>query len=86
MYAHAQTQGLPPYSPAFDRDPSIAGVNELPVSKELAASAAIDTNKEELVALGVELWSKPELGCKEFNSHKVLTDILKKKGFSVERG
>ena len=55
-------------------------------SLKRAASAAIDTNKEELVALGVELWSKPELGCKEFNSHKVLTDFLEKKGFTVERG
>ena len=50
------------------------------------AAKAIDLNEEELQALGNEIWRNPELGLEEHKAHRLLTDFLEKKGFSVERG
>ena len=50
------------------------------------ASAAVDDCKEELRALSASIWSNPELGYEEYGAHKLLTDYLEEKGFTVERG
>ena len=56
----------------------------VPMWKE-AISAAIDTNKDDLVELSDGIWRKPELNFEEFNAHELLTTFLEKKDFSVER-
>ena len=50
-----------------------------------AASSSIDGCRDELVELSGQIWSNPELAFEEHKSHKVLTDFLEKKGFTVER-
>ena len=51
-----------------------------------ASSAAVDDCKEELKALSAGIWSNPELAYNEHGAHKLLTDYLEEKGFTVERG
>ena len=55
--------------------------NEMSVS-----TLCIDGAKDELKFLSQELWKNPELGLEEHKAHKLLTDFLENKGFSVERG
>ena len=50
-----------------------------------AASSAIDCNKDELVELSGKVWEAKELALEEHESHRLLTDFLQDKGFSVER-
>lgn len=50
------------------------------------AFSAIDDCKEELRDVSNEIWQHPELCFEERHAHKVLTDYLEKKGFSVQRG
>lgn len=52
----------------------------------LESISVIDTSKEELQQLSFEIWKNPELNYEEHFAHKVLTDFLERKGFSVERG
>ena len=40
---------------------------------------------EELRLLSEEIWKNPELALQEHKAHKLLSDFLEKKGFSVER-
>ena len=47
---------------------------------------AIEGEKEGLRGIGQELWANPELGFKEVIAHRVLTDYLESKGFTVDRG
>lgn len=47
---------------------------------------AIEGEKESLRGIGQELWANPELGFKEVIAHRVLTDYLESKGFTVDRG
>ena len=49
------------------------------------ALSSIDNNKDELRRCSTELLEKPELKFEEFHAHKVLTDFLESKGFTVER-
>ena len=44
----------------------------------------LDRNKDELYALGDELFLHPELGYKEFTNKKILTDYFAKNGIKVE--
>ena len=50
-----------------------------------AASTTIDENTEELKTISEKIWSSPELCYKEYKAHDLLTGLLEKKGFSVER-
>ena len=50
------------------------------------ASASIDTHRDGLKDLSASIWSNPELGLEEHGAHKLLTDYLEEKGFTVERG
>lgn len=50
-----------------------------------AACSAIGNASEELYKLSNEIWCNPELGYEEYHAHKVLTDILERKGFTVFR-
>jgi amidohydrolase len=57
----------------------------LVIDLKAAASAAVDNCNVELRALSTEIWSNPELAYEERGAHKVLTDFLEKKGFTVDR-
>ena len=48
------------------------------------ACKAIDGSVDELRAASHEIWSKPELCYKEHEAHRILTSLLKLKGFDVE--
>ena len=48
-------------------------------------SGAIEKEKESLKELSQEIWSNPELNYEEVFAHKVLTDYLEAKGFTVDR-
>ena len=48
-------------------------------------SGAIEKERESLRALSTEIWSNPELNYEEVVAHKVLTDYLEDKGFTVDR-
>ena len=50
------------------------------------ASASIDAHKDGLKDLSASIWNNPELGLEEHGAHKLLTDYLEEKGFTVERG
>ena len=52
---------------------------------KVAASSAIDSNKDELVELSGKVWEAKELALEEHESHRLLTDFLETKGFTVER-
>ena len=52
---------------------------------KVAASSAIDSNKDELVELSGKVWEAKELALEEHESHRLLTEFLEKKGFTVER-
>ena len=58
---------------------------KMAVSKQVASSI-IDDHTEELRSLSVEIWKNPELDFQEHFAHKLLTDFLESKGFSVDRG
>ena len=49
------------------------------------AISCIETAKKELEVLSGEIWKNPEVGFEEHRAHKLLTDYLEKKGFSVEK-
>ncbi len=50
-----------------------------------AASAGIESCKNELSALSDAIWRNPELGFNEHKAHELLTNFLEKEGFTVER-
>ena len=50
------------------------------------ASSIITDNREELRSISNEIWKNPELKFQEHFAHKLLTDFLESKGFSVDRG
>ena len=52
----------------------------------MATAAGIDRNRLELRKLSEEIWKNPELNYEEHTAHKLLTDFLEEKGFTVERG
>ena len=56
------------------------------VDLKAAASSVVDAHKQELKALSAGIWSNPELAYNEHGAHKLLTDYLEEKGFTVERG
>ena len=56
------------------------------VGLKAAASSVVDAHKQELKALSAGIWSNPELAYNEHGAHKLLTDYLEEKGFTVERG
>lgn len=49
------------------------------------ASSSIDDCSDELYHLSSEIWKNPETGFKEYKAHELLTNLLEKKGFTVER-
>ena len=53
--------------------------------KETAASLVIENFQSELNDLSNKIWKNPELGCEEYKAHDLLTNLLEKKGFTVER-
>ena len=54
-------------------------------SLKVTASAFVDNCNDELKCLSTEIWSNPEVDFKEYKAHKLLTEFLEKKGFTVER-
>ena len=48
--------------------------------------ALVDAKKGEFLDAADKVWSYAELGFKEFQSAKALTDVLKTEGFVVEEG
>eukprot|EP00118_Oscarella_pearsei_P016206 m.152986 g.152986 ORF g.152986 m.152986 type:complete len:396 (+) comp38610_c0_seq4:663-1850(+) len=56
------------------------------MAEELKAVAceAIDKCVDELRTASHEIWSKPELNFEEHEAHRILTGLLKSKGFDVE--
>lgn len=46
----------------------------------------IDNNADEFEKIAEFIWEHPELGLEEYEASKLLTDVLKKYGFSVELG
>ncbi|GAK13100.1 M20 family metallopeptidase [Geomicrobium sp. JCM 19039] len=57
----------------------------LSANKQLIASA-VDTRKDELRELALNIHAHPELGYQEFKASTWLSDCLEKDGFIVERG
>ena len=51
-----------------------------------AAAKAIDSAREELVAMAVDIHAHPELNYQEHHAAKLLSDTLEQHGFGVERG
>ena len=51
-----------------------------------AAAKAIDSAREELVAMAVDIHAHPELNYQEHHAAKLLSDTLEQHGFAVERG
>ena len=51
-----------------------------------AAAKAIDSAREELVAMAVDIHAHPELNYQEHHAAKLLSDSLEQHGFAVERG
>ena len=49
-------------------------------------SSVIDSYVHELKGLSQEIWRNPELNYEEHTAHRLLTDYLEEKGFTVERG
>ena len=49
------------------------------------ASSTIDACNDELYHLSSEIWRNPEIGFEEYKAHEMLTNLLEKKGFTVER-
>ena len=48
--------------------------------------ALVDAKKGKFLDAADKVWSYAELGFKEFQSAKALTDVLKTEGFAVEEG
>ncbi|WP_054252976.1 M20 family metallopeptidase [Neofamilia massiliensis] len=46
----------------------------------------IEDMRNELVSISLEIFNNPELGYKEYNSCKLLTEFLKKNGFEIDLG
>ena len=46
---------------------------------------AIEEEKDSLRSLSENIWSNPELNYEEVFAHKILTDYLEDKGFTVDR-
>lgn len=46
---------------------------------------AVEEEKDSLRSLSENIWSNPELNYKEVFAHKILTDYLEAKGFTVDR-
>lgn len=46
----------------------------------------VDAKKEAFLHAGDLVWEYAEIGFKEFQSAKALTDVLKAEGFAVEEG
>jgi aminobenzoyl-glutamate utilization protein B len=49
-------------------------------------SEYIEANRDEYHRLSKAIWEKPELGMEEYEAHRLHTEFLKSKGFSVESG
>ncbi len=48
--------------------------------------SVIESSDHELKSLSQEIWRNPELKYEEHIAHRLLTDYLEEKGFTVERG
>jgi len=46
----------------------------------------VNENEKKLVDIHQEIWELAEVGLQEFKTAEILTDILEKKGFTVEKG
>ncbi|MCK4976707.1 MAG: hypothetical protein KAS36_07230, partial [Anaerolineales bacterium] len=54
-------------------------------AKEIALEW-VNKNEKKLVDIHQEIWELAEVGLQEIKTAKKLTDILKEKGFKVEKG
>ena len=64
---------------------TLFAVAELTPAKKLAFDS-IDRNKDEIAKIGDSLFSFNELGMQEYETNKLLTDLLTAWGFKVENG
>ncbi|KAG1150085.1 hypothetical protein G6F37_001715 [Rhizopus arrhizus] len=58
----------------------------LPDNLKKSIEGTIEQHSQELRTISLEIHDHPELGNKEFNASKVLTDYLEQHGFQVTRG
>ncbi|KAG1206714.1 hypothetical protein G6F35_011151 [Rhizopus arrhizus] len=58
----------------------------LPNDLKKSIEGTIEQHNQELRTISLEIHDHPELGNKEFNASKVLTDYLEQHGFQVTRG
>ncbi|KAG1050868.1 hypothetical protein G6F43_006889 [Rhizopus delemar] len=58
----------------------------LPDDLKKSIEGTIEQHSQELRTISLEIHDHPELGNKEFNASKVLTNYLEQHGFQVTRG
>ena len=57
----------------------------LAMNADKIVTKAIEEEKDSLRSLSENIWSNPELNYEEVFAHKILTDYLEDKGFTVDR-
>ena len=57
----------------------------LVMNADQIVTKAIEEEKDSLRSLSENIWSNPELNYEEVFAHKILTDYLEDKGFTVDR-
>ena len=55
------------------------------MNSDKIVAKAVEEEKDSLRSLSENIWSNPELNFEEVFAHKILTDYMEAKGFTVDR-